>query len=367
MIRTSVVRGSADAGVDGTLDICALLAAKRVNRGDAGTVPAAQPGVNQRSSAILIENVEPSEARRVLGQFEAFVEIARTGSLRKAALNLHLSEPAVSARIASLEADVGSLLFQRGKRGMTLTVAGRALLPHAVQVLDSVDAGRRTVADVSQGRDGEVVIGSGSSIAAYIIPDVVAAFRQIHPGIGMIVRTRPSPELVDAVVGGRIQVGLVGALLDDRVQQTPLYDEDLILVAGPASPFAGDDPADLTALRSETLVLFDRGCSYDEAARAALRTGGVTPGAVIEVDTIETARALVARNAGVCFMPATAVVRSIGRGDVVAVPVDGLRAPRVRVVAIEPVGARPWGPVDTIKDLLQAAARRNQGTTAPAS
>jgi len=303
----------------------------------------------------------------VLGQFEAFVEIARTGSLRKAAMNLHLSEPAVSARIASLEADVGSLLFQRGKRGMSLTIAGRALLPHAVQVLDSVDAGRRTVADVSQGRDGEVVIGSGSSIAAYIIPDVVAAFRRVHPGIGMVVRTRPSPELVDAVAGGRIQVGLVGALFDDRVDQTPLYDEDLLLVAGPESPFASGAAADLAALRRETLILFDRGCSYDEAARAALRGAGVTAGAVIEVDTIETARALVARNAGVCFMPATAVVRSIGRGEVVAVPVAGLRRPRVRVVAIEPVGARPWAPIDTIKELLRTAARRNAGTVLPES
>jgi DNA-binding transcriptional LysR family regulator len=303
----------------------------------------------------------------VLGQFEAFVEIARTGSLRKAASNLHLSEPAVSARIASLEADVGALLFQRGKRGMTLTVAGRALLPHAMQVLDSVDAGRRTVADVSQGRDGEVVIGSGSSIAAYIIPDVVAEFRRVHPGIGIVVRTRPSPELVDAVAGGRIQVGLVGALLDDRVEQSPLYDEDLVLVAGPASPYAGGTPADLAALRSETLILFDRGCSYDEAARAALRGAGVTPAAVIEVDTIETARALVVRHAGICFMPATAVVRSIARGDVVAVPVPDVRRPRVRVVAIEPVGAKAWGPVDTIKELLQVAARRNAGTVVPES
>jgi DNA-binding transcriptional LysR family regulator len=210
-----------------------------------------------------------------------------------------------------------------------------------------------------------MVIGSGSSIAAYILPDVVAEFRRIHPGIGIVVRTRPSPELVDAVAAGRIQLGLVGALLDDRVVQVPLYDEDLVLVAGPASPLAGDGPADLAALRGETLVLFDRGCSYDEAARAALRATGITPASVIEVDTIETARALVVRNAGICFMPATAVVRSIGRGDIVAVPVNGLRPPRVRVVAVESTGARPWGPVETIKELLQSAARRNQGTLVP--
>jgi DNA-binding transcriptional LysR family regulator len=301
----------------------------------------------------------------VLGQFEAFVEIARTGSLRKAALSLHLSEPAVSARIASLEADVGALLFIRGKRGMSLTVAGRAMLPHAVQVLDAVDAGRRTVADVTQGREGEVVIGSGSSIAAYIIPDVVAELRRLHPGIGIVVRTRPSSALVDAVAGGQIQIALVGALLDDRVEQSPLYDEDLVLVAGPASRFAGGEVADLAAVRGETLVLFDRGCSYDEATRATLRAAGVTPGSVIEVDTIETARALVVRNAGLCFMPATAVVRSLARGDVVPVHVDGLRRPRVRIVAIEAAGSRPWGPVETVKQLLQAAARRNQGTLLP--
>jgi LysR family transcriptional activator of glutamate synthase operon len=301
----------------------------------------------------------------VLGQFEAFVEIARTGSLRKAALSLHLSEPAVSARIASLEADVGALLFHRGKRGMSLTVAGRAMLPHAVQVLDSVDAGRRTVADVSQGRDGQVVIGSGSSIAAYIIPDVVAELRHLHPGIGIVVRTRPSSALVEAVAAGHIQLGLVGALLDDRVEQSPLYDEDLVLVAGPTSRFAEAGAADLADLRSETLVLFDRGCSYDEAARGALRAAGVTPASVIEVDTIETARALVVRNAGLSFMPATAVVRSIARGDVVPVQVAGLRRPSVRIVAIEAAGALPWGPVETVKELLQAAARRNQGTLLP--
>jgi DNA-binding transcriptional LysR family regulator len=316
---------------------------------------------------MLIENLETSAGReeRVLGHIEAFVEIARAGTLRKAAANLCLSEPAVSARIASLEADLGAQLFQRGRRGMTLTVAGRAFLSHAVRVLDTFDSGRRTVADVSQGRDGEIVIGSGSSIAAYPIPDVVARFQELHPGIGMVVRTRPSPVLVDAAVDGQIQIGLVGELLDDRVHQTPLYDEELLLVAGPASSVAGGGIRKAEDLHAETLILFDRGSSYDEAARAAIRTAAVMPRAIIEVDTIETARALVARNVGVCFMPATAVVRSLARGDVVRAEVDDIRLPRIRIVAIEAVGARSWPPLMTIKELLQASARRNTGTMAP--
>src|SRR4029079_972074 len=73
-------------------------------------------------------------------RLEAFLEVARLGSMRSASRTLHLGQPAIRARIATLEDEVGARLFERTKRGVRLTLAGRALLPHAERALDAIDA-----------------------------------------------------------------------------------------------------------------------------------------------------------------------------------------------------------------------------------
>src|SRR5690606_37808151 len=109
--------------------------------------------------------------------------IVEHGTFTAAAREAHLSQPALSASIARLEGEIGATLLDRGRHGATLTAAGEALVPHARAALAAVDDGRAAVAEVTGLRRGEVSIGAGATVATYLLPEPLAAFRRAHPGV----------------------------------------------------------------------------------------------------------------------------------------------------------------------------------------
>ncbi|MGZ6273738.1 MAG: LysR family transcriptional regulator, partial [Candidatus Limnocylindrales bacterium] len=94
-----------------------------------------------------------------LGQIQAFREVARHGTISRAAEALFVSQPALTARIQGLEHALGVSLFARGRHGSRLTEAGRAFLPHAERALTAVERGRAAVAEVASGSGGRLTIG----------------------------------------------------------------------------------------------------------------------------------------------------------------------------------------------------------------
>jgi len=96
----------------------------------------------------------------LIKQIEAFVEVVRRGTVSRAAEALGVTQPALTARLHGLERELGQMLFARSGRGVRLTDAGRAFLPHAERTLLAVADGRAAVADLASGRAGRLVIGA---------------------------------------------------------------------------------------------------------------------------------------------------------------------------------------------------------------
>ena len=292
-------------------------------------------------------------------RLEAFLEVARLGSMRAAARSLHLGQPALSARIVALEDELGAKVFERTKRGVRLTLAGRALVPHAERALEAIDAGRSAVSQVEQGDDGELVIAAAGAINASVVPELVARFRRYHPGVHLYVHTGSAERIVELVAFGSAQVGLVREAApsrDPRLTVTPLYEESLMLTARPEHPFVAEGPIPLARLADATLVFYDRGSDDYEAAQSMLREAGVTPYGVIEVDSVDTARRLTERGLGVAFLPSTSAVPELEAGRLSAVDVADLVLPRRRVVALERAQPSTWAPVQTMRQLLADVA-----------
>jgi DNA-binding transcriptional LysR family regulator len=292
-------------------------------------------------------------------RLEAFLEVARLGSMRAAARSLHLGQPALSARIVTLEGELGATLFERTKRGVHLTLAGRALVPHAERVLEAVEAGRSAVSQVEQGDDGELVIGAASAVNASVVPELVARFRRYHPGVHLYVHTGSVERITELVAFGTAQLGLIreaAPARDPRLRVTPLYTEASVLVARPEHPFVAEGDIPLGRLADATLVFYDRGSDDYEAAQSLLRQGGVTPYGVIEVDSVDTARRLVERGLGVAFLPATAAVPSIEADRLAAVALADAQPVTRRIVALERSEASTWPPMETLRRLLEDMA-----------
>jgi DNA-binding transcriptional LysR family regulator len=300
-------------------------------------------------------------------RLEAFLEVARLGSMRAAARSLHLGQPALSARIVALEDELAARVFERTKRGVRLTQAGRALLPHAERALDAVSAGRTAVSQVAQGDDGELVIAAVSAINASVVPELVARFRRYHPGVHLYVHTGSAERITELVTYGTARVGLIGEAApsrDPRLSVTPLYEERLMLTARPEHPFVAEGPIPLARLADATLVFYDRGSDDYELAQSLLRKARVTPYGVIEVDSVDTARRLVARGLGVAWLPSTAAVPEFEAGRLAAVGLADAPETTRRIVALELAEASTWVPVETLRRLLGDVASFVPGATA---
>jgi DNA-binding transcriptional LysR family regulator len=296
-------------------------------------------------------------------QIEGFVEVARAGTLRAAAARLHITQPALTSRIQSLEAELGTPLFRRRHSGMELNHAGRAFLPYAERAIASLEGGAALVADLTSGATGELVIGAAPAVGSYVLPILLERFQADHPDIRLIVRSGHSEELLEMVVRREVEMALIRELHDPRLHSRPLFEDQLVLTVAPDHPFAGQRGVDVSAIREEPLILFDRASSYFELTQALFRAAGVEPRGMVEVDSIETAKRMVLRRMGVALLPGTAVADAIAAGELQAAELLGAGRIRRRIVAVEAVGGLEDSPamegfsalLDRIPELIPGA------------
>lgn len=300
----------------------------------------------------------------LLGQIEAFVEVAREGNLSRAAATLFVTQPALTARVQSLESELGQRLFVRSQRGMHLTDAGRTFLPYAERALASLRSGAELVADIGAGTAGELTIGAAPAVSTYVLPVLLDRFVREYPKVRLLVRTGHSEEIVDMVLRTEVQVGLVRELIDGRVLSRPLYEDELVLVVNGGHQFAGRGTVGLERLAAERLIFFDRTSSYYDLTNAMFREAGVTPRGAIELDNIDAAKKMVEQGLGVALLPNTAVTEEVDRGVLVRVILTGARTVRRRIVEITRRRAESSPPaiafralLDRIPELIPGAGR----------
>ncbi|MBP7566315.1 MAG: LysR family transcriptional regulator [Burkholderiaceae bacterium] len=138
--------------------------------------------------------------------FRCFDEVARRGSVRKAAESLHLTAAAVNQQILNLEAMVGMPLFDRLPRGMQLTSAGEIMVAAVRRSQRDFDSALSQVEDLRQLRRGHVNLGVSHSTAEYPLPQVIEQVLKTHPGITFSVRSGTGEQLLRWVAGGEIDV-----------------------------------------------------------------------------------------------------------------------------------------------------------------
>ena len=289
----------------------------------------------------------------LLSQVEAFVEIAREGGLGRAAANLFVTQPALTARLQSLERELGQPLFVRTRRGMVLTDGGRTFLPFAERALETLRSGAELIGAIGSGTAGELAIGAAPAVSTYVLPLLLDRFVREYPGVRLLVRTGHSEEIVDMVLRSEVQLGLVRELRDTRVTSHPIYADELVLVVDPEHHFAAGDPIPVEDLAGERLIFFDRTSSYYDLTNAMFREAGVSPRGAIELDNIDAAKKMVQQGLGVALLPNTAVSEDVERGLLRRVEITGARPIRRRIVRITRPQADLSGPLASFGRLLE--------------
>ncbi len=293
----------------------------------------------------------------LIAQIEGFLATARAGSLRGAADELFVTQPALTARLRALEEELGAELFVRSRRGMALTDAGRGFLPYAERALASLADGRVYVADLARGVTGELAIGAAPAVSTYVLPRLLVRYAQLQPNVRLVVRTGHSEEIVEMVLRGEVAVGLIRELRDPNLEARALYEDELVLVAPADHPFAGAARIGVERIAETRLVMFDRTSSWFEVTSHLFRAAGVAPASVMELDNIDAAKRMVVHGLGVALLPWTAVADEVADGTLVIVRIAGTSPLRRRIVAVRRRDAgQPAGVVAAFLAMLRTIA-----------
>ncbi len=171
----------------------------------------------------------------------AFAEVAEAGSFSRAAERLHLTQPAVSKRVALLEQELATPLFDRIGRQVSLTEAGKALLPHAHHIARALQAAEQSVRDLSGAVSGPLRLATSHHIGLHRLPPVLSAFKMAAPEVDIEIEFMDSEQAYDRVHRGTIELAVVtlSPAPDDRVVTLPLWRDQLLFMAGCNHPLNG--------------------------------------------------------------------------------------------------------------------------------
>jgi len=246
-----------------------------------------------------------------LVQVEGFLEVARRGSVSRAAEALFITQPTLTARLHGLERELGTPLFLRTPHGMRLTDAGRAWVPFAERALRALVDGRDALEQVKTASAGHLMIAAAPAVSTYVLPGLLERFVAAHPRVEVSVRTGHSEDVLELVLRDEVQIGLGRAIRHPDIELRPFHTEDLVLVCAPDHPFTRRDSVAMAEVANEKLIMFDRTSSYYEITQGAFLSAGVKLRGLMELDSIEAAKKMVERGLGVALLPGTAVEREV--------------------------------------------------------
>ncbi len=256
----------------------------------------------------------------------SFLAVADTGSITEAAEHIGITQPALSRRLQQLENHLSVPLLIRGRKGAVLTEMGRLVQSEAQGIVARYERMQEMVSSHQRLEGGTVRIGGGATAVSFVLPEAIAAFQAAHPQVLFQMREAGSSEIADDVVAGHLELGVVTLPVRDReLNVTPLTTDRIVLVARHDHPLAQRRRVRIVDLADQAFVAFEAGSALRQIIDSKLRDAGVEVNVVMELRSIPAILRMVSTTGNLAFVSQLGMEQ---RGDVVAVPVQGLRIER---------------------------------------
>jgi len=251
-----------------------------------------------------------------LRQLRYVVAVAEEGNFTRAAARAHVAQPAISQQIAQVERELGAPLFERSSRGVALTAAGAAFLPHARAALAAATAGSDAVRTLRGELAGDLAVGTIPSPSDWLVRRL-GAFGRRHPAVRVTLRAGDPEMLADSVaagsldaaavgvMAGRLPAGPAGKRLPAGLASQTIASEPLVVAVPPDHPFAGTAAVSLSDLQDDPLVTLTPGTGLRTVLESACAEAGFEPRIAIDANDLGVLADLVAHGLGVALMPAT--------------------------------------------------------------
>ncbi|HYE15238.1 MAG TPA: LysR family transcriptional regulator [Pyrinomonadaceae bacterium] len=260
-------------------------------------------------------------------QLRAFVAIAETRTFTSAARRVHYTQAAISMQIKQLEKEVGSPLFVRMPRRVVLTEAGERLLERAQVILREHDSALAELAELAGAGRGRLRIGSASAmVSADPLPSILKKLKKAHPRAEVSVSSGTSEGLVKKILAGELDMAFVSLPVEARNVETQVLSRDqLVAIASPRHPLAGQRVISAFALASERLILGECGGNTRRLIDEFFAEAGVKPTVAMELSRQAAIKNMVAAGMGVGIVPLSTAREDVERGRLVRWWIEGAR------------------------------------------
>jgi len=288
----------------------------------------------------------PMELRSI----QYFVQVADEGSITRTADKIGIAQPALTRHIKQLEAELGTQLLMRLPRGVRLTTSGRDFLDHARTIMLEVARASEHVRSKAQAPRGRVVMGTSPTLAPLLLPRCVARTRQQCPTVTLKVVEGFSPQLLDALLTGRLDLAVMtNPPRTNALALTPLCSEPLVVISPPGA--RGTRQAFSLAEVSGTPFILTVGLRT--LVEQQLAAFGIELKVEAEVDSVEAIRRLLVSGEGTTIMPVSAFHEELRAGQVVAHPIEEANLHRILILA-RPVAEARSAAIDEIEHIVRA-------------
>jgi LysR family transcriptional regulator, low CO2-responsive transcriptional regulator len=289
--------------------------------------------------------------------------VVELGSVSRAAEQLMVSQPVVSAHLRSLERALGCSLFERRGGRRVLTEAGAAVHRWALQTLRSTRELERRIAATSGGDPGFIVLGASMSLGTYRVSRVLAGFLLERPGLVAREHAADNRGIVEASAAGTIDFGVVlgdpGAE-NGEIDAEHIGDEPLVLLAAPQT-LQGRTAIAVDELRTASLVAVHEGHGADDVVGRALDAVRVQPRLTMELGHPEAVKRVLRESTAVAFLPLSTATAEIERGELRVVDVEGMSL-AVPVYVVSRAGRGLFGIEREFVEQLRAAYREDSAS-----
>jgi DNA-binding transcriptional LysR family regulator len=309
-----------------------------------------RPSDAEPTGGVAVQAPPPArfEGRVTVHQLRIFRTVADRRSFSRAAEQLHLSQPAVSHQVKALTAAVGLPLFESLGRRIEPTETGRVVYEYACRILAEFEAAGRAIDELHGLQRGLLRVVGDTTVGIYVLPDVLGAFRERHPGVDVRLDVGNRQYVHDRLAANDADIAVVGRPWqrpDLPLTIRPFLANELIAIAGPNHPLASGRRISLARFAAEPMILREQGSGTRETAEATLARAGRPIDVVMELGSNGALKRAVARGLGVAIVSRYAVGLELQLGLLVELPVVGF--PLLRRWHLVHPRDRRFGPVGT--------------------
>ncbi|MFB4374972.1 LysR family transcriptional regulator [Agrobacterium sp. CR_3] len=251
-------------------------------------------------------------------------EIARCGSIRKAAARLNVASSAINRQILALEEELGAPIFERMPRGLRLTAAGELCIEHIREVLKTYERMEARIRGLKTPQAGKVSMVATVGLSAGPLPEIIASFIAQHPRVHVHLRNDGPSTTISPVLAGEVDIGLgFNIPATPGIRTLANFDIPIGVVMPPGHRLAGEGPIDLADVAQEPLVLAQSGTSLRNVINLAFAPLSVAVQPVVESNASDMLKRLVKLGSGLTLLNPLDVQAECERGELVFRPLAG--------------------------------------------